>query len=439
LIYSPSDRAVLTRRARDNALKVEFLRAVYGGVQRRLGNAALGRVALGDLMRDVQADNSKVRVALNMLEEAGLLRRHQDIPRTAVVLLRGGHRPEAEAWSAFTAAARLKPGQPLALDPAGVAASAGLDLTTLETHLMGWADAGWLDYRPSGRELLLELLPPPSDAAVRINTLIDGYTAIQAQRVDEIAAYAGTRHCRHGHISAYLTGRGLKTCGACDNCHPKSSPITKALDALDLPDEREQLQLILRCIGQTSYGWGPANLTYTLQGNTRASEYGRASPYWGALAFRSKSAIDALVERLIDASLLTARQLHHGGTVLGLTAAGSEALDDPAKFASLASKPAVRVGHKRKRAPDAAASPAPDESSDPVDEALFERLREWRLATAQTAGLPPYVIAHDSLLRRIAAQRPEDPAALSQIKGVGPKTLEKYGAAILAVVREESP
>lgn len=64
-------------------------------------------------------------------------------------------------------------------------------------------------------------------------------------------------------------------------------------------------------------------------------------------------------------------------------------------------------------------------------------MRAWRRETAQAAGVPPYVIAHDSVLRRIAALRSRDEPELAGIKGIGPKKLAQYGAAILALVRGE--
>ncbi|MCP4636865.1 MAG: RecQ family ATP-dependent DNA helicase, partial [Methyloversatilis sp.] len=214
LIYSTADRATLTRRARQDALEIEFLRRVYAVVRRRMGEATLGRVATDDLMRDLQVKNTPVRVAISTLEEAGLLRRHRDAPRNAVVRLLDGSPAEGGEpdWTAFVGAARLRLGQSLSLDPVAVAQAAGLDPTRIEAQLLAWADAGWLDFRPAGRDLLLELLPPPADAATQVEALIDRYATIQVQRVDEIAAYAATRRCRHGHISAYLSGQTMKAC-----------------------------------------------------------------------------------------------------------------------------------------------------------------------------------------------------------------------------------
>ncbi len=432
LIYSTADRATLTRRAKRDMLSTEFLRTVYAAVKRRLGEASVGRVAMGDVMRDVQAEDTPVRVALSMLEEVGLLRRYQDVPHTGVVRLR--KRPSVgkldSDFSSFLAATRLRPGQSLPLDLIDAAHAAGLDATGIESQLLTWADAGWLNYRPAGRDLLVELLSPPADAATRVAALIDRNASIQAQRVDEIAAYATTRRCRHSHINAYLTGRPMEACHSCDNCQPDASPITKAIAAVDLPAEREQLRTVLQCAATAPWSWGRASLVYILRGSARAPEKGRESPQWGALSFRSRAAVEGLVDRLTGADLLRPRQLDHGGVVLDLTPAGRAALKNPVRLSPLAaaSPPPSNVPQRKQH-----------DSQDhaPVDEALFERLRAWRLETAQSASLPPYVIAHDALLRRIASIRPRDEADLAEIKGIGPKKLALYGPAILDLIRRQ--
>ena len=68
--------------------------------------------------------------------------------------------------------------------------------------------------------------------------------------------------------------------------------------------------------------------------------------------------------------------------------------------------------------------------SDP----LFEALREERRRLAAEAGVPPYVVFHDSTLREIAAARPSSLAELAEISGVGRTKLERYGDAMLAAV-----
>ncbi len=81
----------------------------------------------------------------------------------------------------------------------------------------------------------------------------------------------------------------------------------------------------------------------------------------------------------------------------------------------------------------AAATPAPG-SDDP----LFAALREWRREQARAQGLPAYVIFQDKTLAEIAFRRPMSMESLADVPGVGASKLEKYGPAVLAVLRENS-
>jgi ATP-dependent DNA helicase RecQ len=65
---------------------------------------------------------------------------------------------------------------------------------------------------------------------------------------------------------------------------------------------------------------------------------------------------------------------------------------------------------------------------------LFDALRETRRALAAEAGVPAYVVFHDSTLREIAAARPASLADLALVNGVGRAKLERYGDAVLAAV-----
>jgi ATP-dependent DNA helicase RecQ len=66
---------------------------------------------------------------------------------------------------------------------------------------------------------------------------------------------------------------------------------------------------------------------------------------------------------------------------------------------------------------------------------LFEALREKRRDLAREAGVPPYVIFHDSTLREMAERRPGTVEALSSVSGVGEAKLTRYGQAFVDVVR----
>jgi DNA helicase-2/ATP-dependent DNA helicase PcrA len=71
------------------------------------------------------------------------------------------------------------------------------------------------------------------------------------------------------------------------------------------------------------------------------------------------------------------------------------------------------------------------------DEALLERLKQWRLAVAKETSMPAFVVFTDATLVAIAESQPRDNAALLRIPGVGASKLERYGEAILALLVDD--
>ncbi len=52
--------------------------------------------------------------------------------------------------------------------------------------------------------------------------------------------------------------------------------------------------------------------------------------------------------------------------------------------------------------------------------------------------MPPYVVASDRTLRDVARLRPRDLAELEQAHGIGPAKAARYGAELVAMVRDFS-
>jgi superfamily II DNA helicase RecQ len=65
----------------------------------------------------------------------------------------------------------------------------------------------------------------------------------------------------------------------------------------------------------------------------------------------------------------------------------------------------------------------------------LDRLRRWRLETARAAGVPAYVVFHDSTLTAIAVAQPASLSALLCVPGVGDSKLRRYGEEVLDVLR----
>jgi ATP-dependent DNA helicase RecQ len=73
-----------------------------------------------------------------------------------------------------------------------------------------------------------------------------------------------------------------------------------------------------------------------------------------------------------------------------------------------------------------------------TDMSLFDTLRAWRREEAARQGVPPYVIFHDRTLAEIAKVRPRAAGALGGVGGVGQAKLDRYGAAVLALVAAQA-
>ncbi len=69
-----------------------------------------------------------------------------------------------------------------------------------------------------------------------------------------------------------------------------------------------------------------------------------------------------------------------------------------------------------------------------LDQALYQRLREWRAEQAKAQSLPAYCVFTDATLTAIAEGRPADRLALARIPGVGTPKLERYAADVLSIL-----
>jgi len=70
---------------------------------------------------------------------------------------------------------------------------------------------------------------------------------------------------------------------------------------------------------------------------------------------------------------------------------------------------------------------------------LFDRLRSWRLARAQSASLPAYVVFTDATLAALAETLPGDERELAAVPGVGRAKIDRYGTEVLALLRGAEP
>jgi ATP-dependent DNA helicase RecQ len=91
---------------------------------------------------------------------------------------------------------------------------------------------------------------------------------------------------------------------------------------------------------------------------------------------------------------------------------------------------------KQKRAPSASAKAHVEMELSKSEQAIFEKLRWWRVETARSHGVPAYVIFVDATLREIAKVKPSSLEDLRGVTGVGEKKLVSYGEEIIGIINE---
>lgn len=69
------------------------------------------------------------------------------------------------------------------------------------------------------------------------------------------------------------------------------------------------------------------------------------------------------------------------------------------------------------------------------DPKLVAALTEWRRNLARAHDIPAYVVFNNATLDEVARTRPTSPAELLAVGGIGPVKLERYGAAVLDLIR----
>jgi len=233
-------------------------------------------------------------------------------------------------------------------------------------------------------------------------------------RLDELAGLVETPGCRRAVLLRHFGEHPPETCGNCDNC----------LNAPGVIDATQTARKLLSAIYRTGQSFGLGHIERVLTGanDERSTRLGHDQlSVFGIVASDEARLIKPLSRALQARGSLIANQ--HGGLTLGGDARAI--LRGEAKVEIVV--PPVR--ELRRRRGDRGLA-------NPVDDPLFEALRDVRRALAQEAGVPPYVVFHDSVLREMASARPLTRDGLSRITGVGERKLDAYGDAFLAVLRE---
>jgi len=238
----------------------------------------------------------------------------------------------------------------------------------------------------------------------------------ERERLNALAALVESAGCRRAILLRHFGEDPPERCGNCDNCLEPP----KAVDATTTA------QKLLSAAFRTEMRFGIGHLTDVLAG--RETEKVLGSGHQRLSVFGIADEADLALVKPVARALLARDALRaddFGGLSFG--PAARPILKGEATLEVVLPPSRARTrGRGRKR--DAAEYP-----HDP----LFEALRARRREIATEAGVPPYVIFHDSTLREMAEAKPATLHALAQVGGVGAAKLERYGEAFLEVIEAQ--
>ncbi len=256
-------------------------------------------------------------------------------------------------------------------------------------------------------------------ARQRLSEVEEHRRAGERVRLEALANLVETAGCRRALLLRHFGEDPPEKCGNCDNC----------LEAPGVVDVTQLAQKLLSAAYRTGQSFGFGHLEKVLTGHSdeRISQRGHDQlSVFGIVASEEAHLLRPLARALQARGSLLPTE--HGGLALGGDARDILKGEVPVLIA-LAAKPERSRGAGSRRR---------DKSGgvNPLGDPLFEALRELRRAIASEAGVPPYVVFHDSTLREMAQARPANLAALGEVSGVGSRKLEAHGEAFLAVIRQ---
>jgi ATP-dependent DNA helicase RecQ len=243
-------------------------------------------------------------------------------------------------------------------------------------------------------------------ARQRIETeVVPDRRAGERDRLNALAAFAEAPTCRRAVLLRHFGEDPPERCGNCDNCLDPPASI----------DVTQVARKLLSAAFRTEMRFGVGHLADVLAGNDNEKVRGFGHHRLSVFGIASEDELGLI--RPVARALIARDALRadaYGGLSFG---PGAKPILKGQQQLVIAVPPPRKRGSRRRF----------DGPADP----LFDALREARRKIAADAGVPPYVIFHDSTLREIASRKPKTLNELSAVQGVGAVKLERYGEAML--------
>jgi ATP-dependent DNA helicase RecQ len=255
----------------------------------------------------------------------------------------------------------------------------------------------------------------------------DQFKRVSNGKLDALVGLCETAGCRRVRLLAYF-GESATDCGNCDNCI--SPPRVR--------DATAEAQKALSCVYRTGQRFGASHLIDVLRGadTEKIRRFGHHELGVYSIGQDTPDTVwRGVFRQLVSNGLLEAN--HESFGALKLTAAARPVLKGE-QTVMLREQIASARTKKEKRERERSRSRIGDIELSGAEQVLLDRLRAWRRATAAEHGVPAYVILHDASLNTVVQKKPQREGDLHGLLGLGETKRERYGEALLALVRQWS-
>jgi len=247
------------------------------------------------------------------------------------------------------------------------------------------------------------------------------FKRVLSMKLDAMLGLCETLSCRRMRLLDYF-GERSGPCGNCDTClvppvsFDGTVPVQKLLSAIYRVDQRfaggHVIDVLRGAQTERISQWHHDKLTV-----------------YGVGADRSEQEWRAILRQAIALGLVTVD--HDAFSSLKLTDLARPVLKGEQKVQLRQYQKPVKA-----KRPSTSRSSYEETELSRDEQAIFDRLRSWRMGTAREHGVPAYVVFQDATLREIAKVKPTSIDQLRGVSGVGEKKLVSYGDEIVAIIVE---
>jgi ATP-dependent DNA helicase RecQ len=246
---------------------------------------------------------------------------------------------------------------------------------------------------------------------------------VQKSKLNQLYGFLDGLSCRRGAVRRYFGEEDVQDCGVCDVCttpdmgHDSSQWARMALSA------------IIRC--EESFGRTRiiSHLTGAEPDGTLEIRFSERSTF-GIGKGLPKTAWRRVLDQLLFDGIV-GEDNNDGYPLLRIACPdlSRAVLKGERKVLTREDPADSRAGRRV-----AKGSVSAGVTMDTKTQVAFDALRGWRLETARAAGVPPYVVFHDQVLRELAKARPSSSDDLLNVSGIGEAKARRYGKSLLAVL-----